>query len=70
MYDWKTAVVVGWIFGILFMLVSLAFNIGKMKGYDQAYESRKRTDCEIEFSGTPYKDIDGRCLKYFVEKGE
>ena len=66
--DTKTAMIVGWAVAIIVMIGFTIFNFGRMVGYDKAVESQKKWDCEFEFSNTPYKEIDGKCIKYFTEE--
>lgn len=64
----KVAIIIGWVAGMSFLLLHSVYTFGKLRGMDIQRESAKRIECEVEFSGQPLKEIDGKCIKYFTEK--
>ena len=57
------AVILGW----TALFTWFGYSMGRINGYSQAFEDRKRIDCEIEFDNKPFAEIDGKCIKYFKE---
>ena len=71
MSEYSKADIVGTVL-ILVLIVGLIFMVGHargvMVGQNRAWENDKKWDCEREFSNSPYREIHGKCLKYFVEE--
>lgn len=50
---------------VFFMGAVIGWVNGWLAGVDYERELTKKVECQVNYSGTPYKEIPGRCLKYF-----
>lgn len=56
---------------LAFMVLSIPYNIGKIKGREEYKEMSERVDCEIGYGNKPQSEITGKCLKYFkLQEGQ
>ena len=60
---------------LIFIAVSvaisfMAFEHGYLRGYEERGAWEVRSDCLVEFKYTAQSEIEGRCLKYFLEETE
>lgn len=52
--------------GIFKLGYSFGETDGNTKGYIKGLEESKRIECEVNYSGTRYEMIPGRCIQYFL----